>query len=760
MRALLVASVIGGGLLLVAKPAQAVPYEEFIDVSDQTELDDLLASSDISQETYDQLLDILETGVNLNAATREELYSLPNLTYEDVDKILALRDLHKGVISDPADLVAAGAISQEKLLAISAFIIVVPPHADPLALRGSVKLMTRWTYTDKVAPPMNLHARVTLLKHVEAGLAMVTTRLKPGDPIYDPNRDALIADGPSYQFHVPKGFVKYEDDHYLAILGTYRVGFGQRLVFDTSAFYTPNGISHDDQVYYTSDLDKECRESSGELSTSPCTGDASGKYETPDFHTRNGLFGVGLGAKKLDLPTGWMQAYAWASYARRSIYQYELVDRAKCDDPHDDTLLGCAAPTVFTRPGGNLLDPTSRFAFQTLPDVFAERLVGGNVAYYADRRDTVGLTAYGASEQNLVSGIDLDFQEWSKYPYGRKFGAAGANFSIGRGPIDISGEAGYSFDKMSPETPPAQGGGGPAAILRVTATRKHEELETSLRYYDTDYVNPYAGSIAQSDELDGQRARDEMGARVRYLNSQKLFTIRALADVWVAPSTLKDDANGKARHKQPKLDTYVRADVRTSQQLWLGLWERYQDKDLNASGHDKCFEIPSFTIDTNELAEGQLQTCQGRQLTTIARAKYTPQKNLNLTLMIEHQLLDDPGLSKTAFRQDLAAWFIGLWSPTSDVRIRARVRYRDDAIEKNDYLERSLSTVVEALFKVRNKDVLMVRYDMKFWLDNRAEHEPARPEPRSHVLALLRSEAVATAHGALHHHPRLRSLRG
>jgi hypothetical protein len=726
MRALLVASVVGGGILLAARTAQAVPYEEFIDISDQTELDDLLASSDISQETYDQLLDILETGVNLNEATREELYSLPNLTYEDVDKILALRDLHKGVIADPADLVAAGAISQEKLLAISAFIITTPPNADPLALRGSVKLLTRWTYTDKVAPPMDLHARVTLLKHVEAGLAITTTRLKPGDPSYDPNRDALIADAPSYQFHVPKGFVKYEDDHYLAILGTYRVGFGQRLVFDTSPFYTPNGIYHDDQVYYTSDLDKECRESAGELATSPCAGNAASKYETPDFHTRNGLFGVGLGAKKIDLPTGWMQAYAWASYARRSIYQYELVNRATCEDPHDDMDPGCAAPTVFTRPGGDILDPTSRFAFQTLPDVFAEKLVGGNISYFADRRDSVGLTAYGADETNLVNGVDLDFQEWSKYPYGRKFGAAGANFNIGRGPIDVSGEAAISFDKMSPETPPAEGGGGPAAILRVTATRKHEELETSLRYYDTDYVNPYAGSIAQSDELDGQRARDEMGARVRYVNTQKLFTIRALADLWVPPSTLKD-----GRHKQPKLDTYIRADVRTSQELWLGLWERYQDKDLNASGHDLCFEIPSFTTDMSELAEGQVQTCQGRQLTTIARAKYIPAKNLQMTLMLEHQLLDDPNLSKTSFRQDFAAWFIGLWTPTNDVRLRARLRYRDDAIEDSEYLERSFSAVIEGIFKIRNKDVMMLRYDMKFWLDDRDSTGMRDPNPEA-----------------------------
>ena len=45
-------------------------------------------------------------------------------------------------------------------------------------------------------------------------------------------------------------------------------------------------------------------------------------------------------------------------------------------------------------------------AFATLPNVFQERLVGGNFTYFADRRNVVGITAYGAQMVDLVDGID------------------------------------------------------------------------------------------------------------------------------------------------------------------------------------------------------------------------------------------------------------------------------------------------------------------------------------------------------------------
>lgn len=710
------------GALLVPRPAAAIPYETFIDISDQADLEDLLASNDITQDTYDELLDLLGRGVNLNEADRGELYALPNLTYDDVDKIIALRTLNKGVIRDPADLVAAGAISQEKLLAIAAFIVFEAAGEDKLALRGWIRAMTRFSHTDRIAPPIMLRSRMNAMKHLQAGIAITSTRLRIGDPVYDPNRDALIAEEASLQVHVPKAFLKWESDDFVAIGGTYRAGFAQRLVFDNSSNYNPNGLYIDDDLFYAADLERDCDQSAGELSASPCTGAAASRYVTPDFSWRNGLLGVGVGAKKLQLgDAGWLQGYLWASMSRRNIYQYELVDRSKCEDPHDDEADGCSAPTVFVRPEGDLLTPTTQFSFTTLPNVFSERLVGANVAYFADRRNSVGATVYAANEASLVDGIDLDFQEWSRYPYGRTFGAAGAHFSLGRDWLDVFGEAAHSYDKMEPNTAPAKGGGGPAAVLRLTATRPKEELETVLRYYSVDFANPYARPISQSDEFDGQRARDELGLRVRYINNQKLVQIRALLDLWAPPSTLDTDV-------QPKLDTYVRADVRTSQEIRAGLWVRYQDKDLTRGGHDQCFEVSTETSET-----GEPVPCGGRQMTTTARVRYMPTKKASVTLQVDHQLLDDDSASETAFRQDLAAWIIALVHPSPDLRIRARVRFLDEAISDNTYLERSIAAVGEVAQKLRDRDQIRVRVDTKFWLDDRASTMLRRPNPELQV---------------------------
>ena len=718
--------------LLAARPAHAIPYETFIDVDDEADLQDLLSAGDITQDTFDELLDLLEQGIDLNTADRAELYTLPNLTYDDVDKILAYRSLQKGRINDPADLVAAGALTQEQLLAIAAFITLEPRRVSPLAAHGWARLSTRMSYHDKIAPPFALRIRMTAAQHLTAGLALTTTRLQIGQPIFDPNRNALIADPAKYRVDAPKAYVKWEDQDMTGIVGSYRAGFAQRLVFDNTRHYTPNGLYLDDQVYYSADLSTDCKQSAGELINSPCAGAAASEYVTPDWIWRDSLFGVGGGLKKIELQTGWLQAYAFASASRRSIYQYELVVHKNqdgtdhCADPHADSDPACGSPTVFVTPqNGGLLTPTTRFSFETLPNVFLEKLAGANVAYFGDRRNSVGLTGYGAQESNLVSGIDLDFQEWSRHPFGGKFGAIGANFTFGREWFDLSGEAALSFDNMprpDPSLTPAHGGGGPAFLLRATATRKHEELEIVGRYFSTDYLNPYSRPISQADEFDGQRARDEAGGRIRYVRSNKELQIRALVDVWTNPG----GTSTTDKSLPLKLDSYARVNVRTTDELWLGLWERYQDKDLRYGGHDQCFEVAT---DTNE--NGDPIPCFGRQLTSIVRAHYIPRPDLTATVMLEHQLLDDNQKMEylNSFRQDLAAWAIVLYKPSQDLRLRVRARYLDESINDDTYLETSFSALADATIRLRDNDHLRVRVDTKFWLDKRMATFDRVPNP-------------------------------
>jgi hypothetical protein len=717
-------------VLAIAKPVRATPYETFIDISDQQDLEDLFAAGDITQDTFEELLQILHAGIDLNTADRATLYTLPNLTYDDVDAIIRFRQKEK--IRDPAQLVKAGALSEDKLLAIAVF-LEIEGDRDKYNVKGFARLQTRWAPTDDIAPPWAFRARFTSLKHLQFGVGAVFTRLDVGPPQYDPNRDALIASRPGYRFDAPKAFVKYETDEGTLIGGSYKVGFGQRLTFDNTGRYTPNGLYFDDDLFFSSEFVRRCRQSAGELAISPCDPDINPDadlYVTPDWTWRDGLFGVGAGFKKLEVGTGWLQGYVWGSAQNRYVYQYELVNRGRnaelCPDPSNDADPNCGAPTVFQTPDGGLLTPTSRHSFATLPDVFQERLAGVNVAYFADRRSSVGLTAYLSNLTNLVEGIELDTQEWSRIPTGRRYGAAGANFSLGRGWLDVFGEATFSYrdDTLFPADDPdgsPLSGGGPAAILRMTATKKKEELELVFRYYSPDFINPYARPISQPDELDGQRARDERGVRLRYYRTSKQYTLRALFDLWDAPSQRSEDKLGRL---QPKLDTYVRGDFKTTNQLRLGLWLRYQDRDLQAGGPDQC-----FTVSTEEDENGEPIPCGGRQLTTVTRAQYRFDKRLTATFMVQHQLLDDEAISPDTFRQDLALWGIALWQPAPGYRVRFRARYLDEAWGDDLKLETSLSTIVDGAIKVRKRDTIRVRGDAKFFLDDRASTAARVPNP-------------------------------
>lgn len=725
-RALLASTLAAAALVAAARPAAATPYEAFIDVESEDDLYDLLAASQISPETFELLRTLLARGVDLDRAGREELYSLPNLTYDDVDAILAYRKL-QGFVGDPANLVAAGALTEDKLLAIVAFLQSNDRTLSANRPRGWVNTFTRAASADDQAPPVGLRARVMVGRRLTVGLAASLTRLRIGAPTWDPNRDGLIADEAAVRPHVPKFFVRYRGDDLDLIAGTYRVGFGQRLTFDNSADYTPDGIYLDDQLSRDADLARRCRESTGELGASPCSDDYT--YVMPDYKWSEGLRGVAASAPHIPAGDGYLEAHVFGSYASRPLYQYELVDRAACPDPRNDNDPACAAPPVFVRPEGELLTPTGEHSYQTLPDVYAESLVGGNLTFHARRRDFLGVTAYGATTQWLVDvpdGVQLDTQEWSRIPIGGRYGAIGVHAGLGRGIYDVFAEATRSFDRIPEGPEPIEGGGGFAAIVRATRTVRHRELEVSARLYDANFVNPYAGPIAAADELEGQRARGEHGVRVRYTGTHGAWTVRSAVDLWRA---LANTVAASAYEYVPRLDLYGYADLKASDQLGYGLGVRWQDKDLGASGGDECYEV-LFEDDEN----GEPIACRGTKLTTTARLRWRPDRKTSITGHLQHALLDDLRTPDSA-RQDISAQAIATWRASPTLRLRGRVRYRFEDIADNTYLEQTLATYVEAALKLRHKDQLVIRGDLNLWLDDRERTGLRSPSPELWLAA-------------------------
>ncbi|HEY8376315.1 MAG TPA: helix-hairpin-helix domain-containing protein, partial [Nannocystis sp.] len=728
--------------------------------------DDLLelnTAGDISGETYETLVELLRRGVDLNAASREELFTLPNLTYKEVDGIIRYRK-EVGFIHDPAALVLAGVLEREQLEAIAAFIYVVEPHRRYAATSGKIRLRSAYSPPDRRLPAMALDGQLQTLRHLRMGFAGVLTRSRVDDVRYDPVRDALSADPPRPRGYLPKVYVQWEDDNYSVLAGTYRIGFGQRLTFDNTRNYTPNGIYRDNTIYpRRPKLTRLCRETQGELDEHPCEGDLGNTYVTPDFRWQETLQGVAAGIKKLQLPVGWLQAYAWTSVQARSVYQYKLYDPEICDDPRSDAEQ-CRAPAVYKR----LPDPyapTSTFGWQMLPRMFREHTSGGNVSYFFNRRSWIGATGYGTAIKWLT-GKEYDFQEWERFPFGGPFGAVGLNGAWGHRWSDLGIEVTRSFDSMvraaEVQAGDSKGGGGWAAILRHTATWGRHEIETILRYYDTDFANPYARPLAAPNMYEGLRARDEAGGRIRYTGRpNKKSHVRAYVNAFVSPA-----------RKAPGIQVYARGDYLVTRWLMPVLWVEYRDQDLRQTGPQYCYsgDVGSGGDGGEDYGgegygdepiayanvDGEPVRCAGEMVKFNVQLSFMPHKRVKIVPRYQHRFIGDPrkidpdligdvpGLYKNVdkvprdyYRQDSQAWLTISARPIDPLRIRARLRWLSMDNSSNKLLEQSLWNYLDVAYLIKKTVMVQLRYDLYIWLDKRQSTLERIPSPENRFLLSL-----------------------
>lgn len=725
-------SLVLGAALLGPSVAAAAPYEVFVDIDDEEELYDLQVAGEIGTGTFEILVDLIRRGVDLNTASREQLYALPNLSYEDVDAILAYRE-EAGRIGNPAALVLAGAISRRKLESIAAFLLVPAPEGSKAGVRGEVRYKTVWTSEDDRVPPMLLQTRVSMLRHLTVGAVGVLDRNRLQNATWDPNRDALTSAGPRTTVRLPKYFAQWDTPKWGVIAGTYNIGFGQKLVFDTTGRYTPNGFTFDDTMIRRTDLTTECRLSTGELSETPCPQDQPRTYVTPDYREQVRLRGVAVGAKHIDMPVGWMQAYGFFSHQTKQIYSAGIYNADVCSDPRLSSELfdECSAPPVYLSPGTNALTPVPTLRFATLPNMYNEVLGGTNISYFIDRRTHVGVTGYGSGITWLVDGANLDFQDWQRTPYGGPFGAAGADMSWGRKWADVFAEVAYSFDSIQND-----GGGGPAAIVRNTATWDTHEIEVSGRYYDEEYRNPYARPLSASDQSDGLRASDEAGARVRYTGQIGERTqLRTYLDVW---HDLSADVT--------RLETFARGDVRATPWLTPGLWLDFRSNDVSGRGRDRCYsgenetanEDSDAVLSLQDFLEGNDLGCSGVRYQLRPRVRVDPHKRVNAQVQFQYSWVDR-GRYEDRFSNDIRVVGIVGVNPIDPLRLRLRIAWDKDDISDDTFLQETLWGYLQASYRFQTWLQPSLRYDIRAWLDDRDSTSFRRPNPEHWVLLQILS---------------------
>ncbi len=524
-----------------------------------------------------------------------------------------------------------------------------------------------------------MQARIKTLRNLDMGVAGALTRNGLHRVRWDPNRRALSAEPERVRFDVPKLYVEWKDDEWEIVGGTYRIGFGQRLTFDVTDQITPNGFFGDYELRRDNELGLRCRRAPGELPESPCPNDRVARV-TPDYKWTNRLAGVAVGLKNLSLGQGWLQLYVWGSYQVHRIPQIEIVDAEGCDDPRRDEDPACRAPSVYLRTGDSA-EPASAARFATLPAMYAEGLAGANTSYFWNDRAHIGFTGYGSVPRWLVQGAELGFQEFARKPFGGPFGAIGVNAAFGFGPQDFFAEVARSFDAQ------LDGGGGYGAIVRSVTTLPTTEVDVSARYYGSSYVNPYARPVSAPDELDGLRARDEAGLRLRATSQLgRHVGLRTVADGWRQLSS--GAFNGLL---------FARTDLRIASSWRWALWVEYRN-----SG--------------------------GQRFLVATQLAYDPLPRLRVSGQLQHRWVGDK-LGSRRLQQDIAAILNLTTRPVDILRVRLRVRYDFEDISDNHRLPQALWAYLDAALTVHERDMLRVRYDLRVFLDRRESTLARVPNP-------------------------------
>jgi hypothetical protein len=666
-------------LALAPRTAFAVQYEVFVDAETEEDLYDLLFAQQISESTFEALLLLLQTRVELNRADREALYQLPNLDYADVDRIMGYRQ-EVEVIQSLDELAAEGVLDPRLAESVRPFVLLRVPPPSKSGADGFVRIQARWSGRhDRLPPPTAVQARIRSFDALDIGVVGILSRTQLRGVRWDSERHALSAEPARALFQAPKLYVEWRDDKWAIVGGTYRIGFGQRLTFDVTDQITPNGFFGDYELRRVNELGLACRRAAGEVGESPCSHDRVVRI-TPDYEWTNRLAGVAVGWKALPLGKGWFQGYAWGSYQVHRISQVEIVDAAACGDPRRDEEPACRAPPVYVRAGDPRV-PASTFTFATLPAMYAEGLGGMNASYFWNARAHVGLTGYGSVPRWLVRGANLGFQETARKPFGGPFGAAGVNVAFGFKVQDFFAEVARSFDSQ------VGGGGGYAAIVRSITTLSGTELDASVRYYGPNYANPYARPISAPDELDGLRARDEAGLRLRATTSLgRRVALRTVADGWRRLSSGR--FNGLL---------LARADLGLSSSWAWGAWAEYHNR-------------------------------AGQRFLLATQLAYAPLQRLTLSAQIQHRWAGDQ-LRRDRLQQDIGAILSVSAKPMDMLRLRLRVRYDLEDLSDNHRLPHLVWAYLEATLGMRDRDVLRMRYDFRVFLDHRDSTVARVPNP-------------------------------
>ncbi len=560
----------------------AYDYRVPIRVQDENDLEELFIVGDLTDEERDQLLDIYRSPLDLNTATRDELYLLPVLTYDLVDAIIAYRE--QTPFSRSNDVVLVEGIDAAMYREFRAFVTVSRYSKKKKAakeLRGTVRLRAADEVGDsgERLPEAYLRAEARHISGWSGGaLVLVRNSLDgleykegvPGREIWSFDRDGnpkwedetktvplladqddfqryLLADGTGLRSAWPKVYAQYKTSRLSILAGSYTVGFGQRLVIDNTGRLNPHGFQPDLQATESWD---------GYSLTKRFFGLASA------------VRGQALGPFSLD-------ATGFFSWWRHDSYQYHVShDLGEFEEDRYETYKVLTPYTNSRVPGGRYYRSLS---YQTLPEAWSELLGGANVTLQLFEGLRWGVTGYGSQTGFHLGDDSTVFARSSRYPQRDVFGAVGSDLSWRRGSFQAWGEVAVMDSS------------GVAGIVRGQYEVKEVTAELSYRHYGRDFDNPHSRGLNQPDQWYGSRDRGEEGIRglVRY-KPVRAVQLRLETDVW--RSWEEESVDGELKLIAPwRMENYAKVDWRPTGWLQVGAFGQRTDRDLDAGGRDEIY---------------------------------------------------------------------------------------------------------------------------------------------------------------------------
>ena len=573
--------------------AQARQYSTEIIINSTEELYALLQSGELQDEEVELLVALYQRPLDINRADRIMLFDLPTLSYELADKVIQYRAQHGG-FKAKEDLLQIDGIDASIFAAIKPFIKVdktttPEPEVVPM-FRGRAVMGTLWrkgfiasgdsarntntideTKERASGPQAYLRFDTQGLTYFGAG-GLMTFRRRT-NALWDYSTGYLVSDGPENipdldQLYLWGGFGQWS-----VILGSYNVGFGERLTFDRTVHRDPHG-------WYENTIISEDN-SSGRLRPRP------------------GLFGGAISLNNLSFPAGWLDVTGFASYQKKDVYQYDFnygfdpwygssnvcETNGDCPDGYscgDDNV--CYSSSIYDKK-----DMDTKYTYETLKDAYTEILVGGNTTWFLNESSHVGITGYTSSaEFSLAEPANPSFKESANYPTNNKASAIGVNGRWGMGPAEVSGEYALSAS------------GGMGMYLRgILDATQWAELSLSLRHFDPKFENPYARVEAADDEAYGQRARNEQGVRFdAMLRPIKRLRLTTTINTWQNPYENEITPDGiewtLAAKPVQDLKFRQRASYGITSKDYVYALVQYDNKDLSKNSRDESYALGDY----------------------------------------------------------------------------------------------------------------------------------------------------------------------